>query len=177
MVPALAHADLLGTTTFSAAVGRNRVAPHTVRLLVSYIDLQTLEFSEGLFDHLEIDVSDIGTTLSATAATDPDFGLIADGLTNGIAENMAIRIDNSIGELSARFRLEEQWFGLAQADFIGFEIEEITFRVDDFTIQEPAPGTRITLTGLLSIYGTAGVPVETVSWGAIKALYSMDGSE
>jgi hypothetical protein len=173
MAPVVAHAELLGTTTFTASVGQNRIAAHTVWLRVCYFDLATVEHSEGLFDHLEIDASAIGTTLSATMATDPDFGQMTGRLTNGIGEYMAMRTMNSIGEISAPWRQEAAWFGLAQADFAGYQIEEITFYIDDLTFQEPTPngGTKASLTGSVSVYGTAVVPIEAVSWGVMKALY------
>ncbi len=171
LLPSAAIAELLGQTEMSGGIfSQNGVGTH-VRPMVLYIDTTTNPptLSPGIFDHIAINVDDIGTTLSSTATTDSDFPYIVGRLTNAVSEYLFIGAYTLGGSGYFLGHLEGEWFPTAQPDFTEYTISEVTLHVDDLVFLPT--GQFVDFTFTISVYGDRTVPVATRTWGAIKAMY------
>lgn len=169
LIPAVSSADVLGTTVASQQLGSNLKAPHTVLPWFFF----SVSPGAALFNDIWIDAFDIGSSQTATPLTDPDFVEIANRLTNGQVEEISIGATlESVG--GGDIETEQSWFGLSTRDFKGALIDSIVFRVDGLEFDDPnhIGGTSFYYVFNITIHGRAStVPVESATWGRIKALY------
>ncbi|MFL6543388.1 MAG: hypothetical protein ACJ8I9_09480 [Chthoniobacterales bacterium] len=137
--------------------------------------------SYQLGDYLTITPADVGTTFTITAATDPDFIVFRDMITNGVDNNFGYSVDDlptagsmGIGWTEGNlFAPGTHSFGpgnfssigqIAGPDFAGYDITAFTLTINSFTLSSGGGFNSYDFRATATI---VGAPVPEPSLGAL----------
>ena len=170
LVPAVCGSAVLGHFTLTNG-GSLQGSPGHVRPNLGY-DVGNTATRRVLFDEVWLDSSSVGTTLTATAASDTDFAGVAARLTNGVSDYLCVGNGKEINSFDI-CAPENLIFAAPSPDLGPATIERISLRVDalSFTI-DPRVGEVTNFSYTITVEGQAGsVPARAGSWGRLKAAY------
>lgn len=174
LVPAMAHAEVLGVTTVTSGWSIHEPG-HRVRPKLFYTDAP-----EALFDETWIDSTSLGFVLAATIDSDSDFVAIASRLANDEQELLCIGTCQQIS-CTANCRTESAHFNLGSTDFWSARISRVSLRVDSlsFGLDPRFGGPIVRFSFTITVEGNR-VPVPAVrvspnpSRGYVRIEYQVD---
>ncbi|MFV1958552.1 MAG: hypothetical protein ACC662_03970 [Planctomycetota bacterium] len=112
------------------------------KVLFGFGHTSDLVTADAVFDDHVLTVADAGTTRVASAATDPDFGIVAARLTNGIDDTLCM-VSGTHGPASpGDWAAESVWIngglsGTLVPDAVGHTLTRIQMEVDSVTFASP----------------------------------------